>query len=103
MSVVAVEHKPLFSDEQLVQASEAAKKFGTIQERAQNIPLFVTGKNGKVKTVMLGYDLYKKIYARLAELEESENGRILRHRLDEIEEDPIGNSVSWGAIRRTNG
>jgi hypothetical protein len=98
-----MEQKPLFSDDQLIQASEAAKKFGIMQERAQNFPLFVTGKQGKIKTVLLGYGLFKKIYARLAELEEAENDRILRQRLDEVEKDAIGNSVPWDAIRRTNG
>lgn len=103
MGASAMEQKPLFNEDQLIQASEAAKKFGAMQERAQNLPLFVTGKHGKIKTVLLGYDLFKRMYARLAELEEAENDHILRQRLDEIEEDIIGNSVSWEAIRRTNG
>lgn len=100
---VAVMEKPRFTDEQLIPATEAAKKFGDTQERAQKLPLFVTGKQGKIKTVIIGYDLYEKIYARLAELEEIENERILSQRLAEIEADPIGNSVSWRAVRRTNG
>lgn len=102
MSVAVMGKKPLFNDDQLVQASDAAKKFGAIQDRAQNLPLFVTGKHGKPKTVIIGYDLYKKIYARLTQLEEAENDRILCQRLEEIEKDPVGNSVSWRSVRRTN-
>lgn len=103
MGAAVMEKKPLFSDDQLIPAADAAKKFGAMSDRAQNVPLFVTGKQGKPKTVMIGYELYAKIYARLAELEENENDRILQERLEEIKQDPIGNSVSWRSVRRTNG
>jgi hypothetical protein len=62
----------------------------------------VTGKQGKPKTVILGYDLYLNIYARLAELEEAEHAQILAARLDEINQDPNGNSVLWRSVRKTN-
>lgn len=94
--------KPLFTDEQIIPAAAAAKKFGAMSDRAQSSPLFVTGKQGKPKTVILGYELYLKIYARLAELEEAEHARSLATRLEEIKQDPIGNSVAWRSVRKTN-
>ncbi len=94
--------KPLFSDEQLIPAAAAAKKFGAMSDRAQSSPLFVTGKQGKPKTVILGYELYLKIYARLAELEEAEHAHVLATRLEEINQDPLGNSVPWRSVRKTN-
>ncbi len=95
--------KPLFTDEQLIPAAAAAKKFGAMSDRAQSSPLFVTGKQGKPKTVILGYELYLRIYARLAELEEAEHARSLTTRLEEINQDPIGNSVAWRSVQKTNG
>ena len=95
--------KPLFTDEQLIPAAAAAKKFGAMSDRAQSSPLFVTGKQGKPKTVILGYELYLKIYARLAELEEAEHARVLATRLGEITKDPISNSVPWRSVRKSNG
>ena len=103
MGGAVMEKKPLFNDDQLISASDAAKKFGVMSDRAQNIPLYVTGNQGKPKTVILGYELYVKFYARLAELEEAENDRILQERLAEIKQNPMGNSVSWKSVRKTNG
>ena len=103
MSGKVIGKKPLFTDDQLIPAAVAAKKFGAMSDRAQDGPLFVTGKQGKPKTVLLGYDLYLKIYARLAELEETVYDRTLEKRLDEIRQDPLGNSVPWRSVRKTNG
>ena len=98
----AAKKKPVFTEDQLITASDAAKKFGAMSNRAQKLPLFVTQKTGKPKTVLIGYKLYEKIYSRLAELEEASNNIVIEKRLNEIKADPIGNSVSWRDIRRTD-
>ena len=94
--------KPLFDVDQLVRATDAAKQFGKMSDRAQAQPLFVTGKTGTPKTVLSGYELYERMYARLVELEETINNQVLQARLEEVKKDPVGSSVSWRAVRRTN-
>ena len=94
--------KPLFDVDQLIRATDAAKQFGKMSDRAQAQPLFVTGKAGTPKTVLIGYELYERMYARLAELEEIMNDRVLQERLEEVKRDPVESSVSWRAVRRTN-
>lgn len=39
---------------------------------------------------------------RLAELEKAEHARSLATRLEEIKQDPLGNSVEWRSVRKTN-
>ena len=94
--------KPLFDVDQLIRATDAAKQFGKMSDRAQAQPLFVTGKAGTPKTVLIGYELYERMYARLAELEETMNDQELQARLEEVKRDPAESSVSWRAVRRTN-
>lgn len=101
MGAAVLEKEPLFSDDQLIPATQAAKKFGAMQTRAQKEPLFVTGKQGKPNTVMIGFSLYKKIYARLAELEEAEYDRVVYARMRELDENPT-ETVSWRSVRRTS-
>ena len=49
--------KPLFTDEQIIPAAAAAKKFGAMSDRAQSIPLFVTGKQAGGSELSLVKDL----------------------------------------------
>lgn len=103
MDAVISRRKPLFDIDQLIPATDAAKQFGKMSDRAQEQPLFVTGKKGTPKTVLIGYELYEQIYARLAELEEIMNDRVLQERFEEVKKDPVGSSVSWRSVRRTHG
>ena len=62
------------------------------------LQLFDTGKQGKK-----GYILRKVFFTQLTKPEAAERNRILKRRLAEIEQDPIGSTVSWKSIRRTKG
>ena len=92
-------YKPNFSVDQLVPASVASKNLGDLRKRAKKLPLFITD-NGNVDTVLIGYENYEKMYQRLMELEEKEESRILKERIDRLESDP-SLAVSWRSVRRS--
>ena len=90
--------KPSFNTDQLTTASDAAKSFGTLRKRAKQLPQFITD-NGKVDTVVLEYAYFEEMYARLKELEELQEDRILTERITRLDNDP-SSSISWKDIRR---
>ncbi len=98
MSALTME-KPTFTKEQLVSAATASKKFGDLRKRAQNCPLFITD-NGNVDTVVIGYDVYEKMFQRLIELEEKEEARLLVERMEQLDKDP-SIAIPWKTVRRT--
>lgn len=73
--------KPSFTADQLISASNAAKNFGELRKKAKNLPQFITD-NGEVDTVVVGYDYFEKMYARLKELEAKEEAFILQERMN---------------------
>ncbi len=94
-----VMRKPTFNADQLVSASTAAKTFGAIRKKAKELPQFIT-ENGEVDTVIMEYKYFEELYARLQELEEKEEERILLERISNLDEDP-SSAVSWRSVRRT--
>ena len=92
-------NKPSFNVDQLVSASLASKNFGELRKKAKCSPLFITD-NGNVDTVLIGYERYEKMYQRLVELEEREETRILKERVERLESDP-SLAISWRSIRRS--
>lgn len=89
--------KPSFNVDQLVSASLASKNFGELRKKAKKAPLFITD-NGNVDTVIICYENYEKMFQRLMELEEREDTRILRKRVERLENDP-SLAISWRSIR----
>lgn len=63
--------KPMFTAEQLIPASVAAKSFGSLRKKAKKIPQFIT-ENGVVGEVLLDYQYYEELYGRLKKLEQLE-------------------------------
>lgn len=99
MAVGSVMGKPTFGADQLVSSSDATRNFGKLRKKAKNAPQFITD-NGTVDTVILDYKYYEHLYTRLMELEEAEEARILRTRIDRLEKDPsVG--VPWHKARRS--
>ena len=88
--------KPLFTKDQLVSATLAAKSFGEIRKRAKTAPLFIT-ENGDIDTVMIDYEQYESMYIRLKEFEEA---RLLENRIEQLDDNPsLG--IPWDQVRRT--
>ncbi|MDR3585217.1 MAG: type II toxin-antitoxin system Phd/YefM family antitoxin [Desulfosporosinus sp.] len=85
--------------DQMIKASEAAKKFGYARKKAKIMPQFIT-ENGNIDSVLMDYEYYLKMCQRLVELEAKEDTRILDERIDRLENDPT-QGVSWQSIRRT--
>lgn len=90
--------KPVFSREQLIPAAVAAKKFGAVRRDAKKNTQFITD-NGQVDSVVLGIEYYEQMFARLQELEEQDEARILLERIERLEKDP-GSAIPWDAIKR---
>lgn len=66
--------KPLFTADQLISASVAAKNFGSLRKKAKQMPQLIT-ENGIVGEVLLDYKYYEELYGRLRKLEELEEKR----------------------------
>lgn len=66
--------KPLFTIDQLIPASIAAKSFGSLRKKAKKEPQFIT-ENGVVGEVLLDYQTYEELYNRLKKLEKLEQKR----------------------------
>ena len=90
--------KPKFDTDQLISASDAAKRFGELRRKAQDAQQFILD-NGKVNTVVIGYEYYEQLFARLMELEEAEEIRMLSSRIARLEREP-SSGVSWRNIRQ---
>jgi PHD/YefM family antitoxin component YafN of YafNO toxin-antitoxin module len=91
--------KPTFNADQIVSSSVASKHFGTIRKKAKIMPQFITD-NGTVDAVVLDYNYYEQLYMRLKELEEIEEARVLKERIDRLEANP-DSAVSWRKVRRS--
>lgn len=91
--------KPLFNADQLISASKAAKKFGTVRENAKKAPQYITD-NGELDSVLMGYKYFEEMFSRLKELEELDEIRVLSERIDRLDNDP-SSAISWKDIRRS--
>ena len=91
--------KPVFNADQLISASKAAKRFGSVRENAKKMPQFITD-NGEVDSVVLGYKYFEEMFSRLKELEELDETRILAERIDRLDNDP-SSAISWKDLRRS--
>jgi PHD/YefM family antitoxin component YafN of YafNO toxin-antitoxin module len=91
--------KPVITVDQIIRSSDAAKKFGSLRKNAKNKPQYISD-NGIIDSVLLSYDYFEKMYERLAELEQKEEGDILSQRIDRLNQYPES-GVSWRDIRRS--
>lgn len=91
--------KPVFNADQLTSASEAAKTFGSLRKKAKKQPQYITD-NGKVDTVVLEYGYFEEMYARLKELEQLEEDRLLFERIARLDNDP-DSATSWKDLKST--
>lgn len=64
----------MFTADQLIPASIAAKSFGSLRKKAKKIPQLIT-ENGVVVEVLLDYQYYEELYGRLKKLEQLEEKR----------------------------
>lgn len=85
--------------DQMIKASEAAKRFGYARKKAKDLPQFIT-ENGNIDSVLMDYEYYLKMYQRLVELEAKEEARVLDERIDRLENDPT-QGIPWQSIRRS--
>lgn len=89
----------LFSADQIVSASEAAKRFGELKKKAATKPQFVLS-GGKVEIVIVNFDHYEAQCKRLQELEQQVEEKLLEQRIERLEKAPSC-AVSWKSIRRS--
>ena len=95
MSGVAVMEKPAFTRDQMTNASDAARNFKAVREKAKVAPQVILD-NGDLDSVLLDYDQYERLMLRLQELEE----QILAERLERLEQDPSV-AIPWRKVRRS--
>lgn len=86
----------VFSADQIITASEAAKRFGELKKKAALRPQFILS-GGKVETVVVSFTQYEAQVRRLQELEED---ALIMKRIERLEKDPDC-AVSWEQIRRS--
>ena len=86
----------VFSADQIISASDAAKRFGELKKRAALKPQFILS-GGKVEAVVMNFYHYEAQMRRLQELEED---ALLVKRIERLEKDP-GCAVPWEQIRRS--
>ena len=86
----------VFSADQIISASDAAKRFGELKKRAALKPQFILS-GGKVETVVVDFKQYEAQMKRLQELEED---AMLVQRIERLEKDP-GCAVPWEQVRRS--
>lgn len=96
---VVMDNSIRLRSDQMIKASEAAKKFGYARKKAKDMPQFITD-NGNIDSVLMGYEYYLKMYQRLIELEAKEDTRVLSERIDRLENDPT-QGIPWQSIRRS--
>jgi PHD/YefM family antitoxin component YafN of YafNO toxin-antitoxin module len=95
MSGVAAMDKPAFTRDQIITASDAARNFKGLRQKAKSAPQVILD-NGVLDSVVLDYDQYERIVLRLQELEE----QILVERLERLEQDP-SIAIPWRKVRRS--
>ena len=86
----------VFSADQMISASDAAKRFGELKKRAAVKPQFILS-GGKVEAVVVDFKQYEAQMKRLQELEED---AMLVQRIERLEKDP-GCAVPWEQVRRS--
>lgn len=97
MGDVVIMEKPAFTVDQLVPASQAAKNFGELRKKAREKPIAITD-NGGVDTIVIGYEYFEQMYARLMELEQQNEKRVLSVRIARLDKDP-SLAIPWRTIR----
>lgn len=96
--VIGTMQKPAFTVDQLVSSTQAVKNFGELRRRAKAKPIAITD-NGDVDTIIVGYSYFEKMYARLMELEDKEEDRILGERIDRLDKDPQA-GIPWRSFKK---
>ena len=86
----------VFSADQIISASDAAKRFGELKKRAALKPQFILS-GGKVEAVVVDFKQYEAQMKRLQELEED---AMLMQRIERLEKNP-GCAVPWEQVRRS--
>ena len=86
----------VFSADQIISASDAAKRFGELKKRAALKPQFILS-GGKVEAVVVNFKQYEAQMKRLQELEED---AMLVQRIERLEKNPSC-AVPWEQVCRS--
>lgn len=100
MGVAALD-KPVFTKDQMISATEVARKFSEARKRAKKAPLGIIDRSG-LSSVLMDYDQYEKMFVYIQELEEKLLEAEVLKRSKELEADP-SSAVPWRKVRRTPG
>lgn len=79
--------KPKFTIEQVVPASQAAKKFAEVRRKAQIEPQFIS-QNNNIDSVIQSYENYEKMYMELEHLREILFDQLLSERIHKADSNP---------------
>ncbi len=90
--------KPVFSKDQMISATEIARNFKLVKQKARKAPLAILERN-ELSSVLMNYDQYEKIFEYVRVLEEQIIELKALQGLAEIEKDPSC-AIPWKSIRR---
>ena len=68
--VSVLNHKLVFSRDQVVTSTSASKNFGQIKEAARSAPVFVSDRNSGIDTVIVSFDEFERMAVELDGLRE---------------------------------
>jgi hypothetical protein len=88
--------KFFISTDQMVSATDAAKKFKFLRKKAKQEPQYILDRS-TIDSVLINFEHFQKILKRIQELEEENLLLTVSNRLEEYEKDPsIG--IPWEEI-----
>ena len=86
--VAVMDSKVVFGRDQVVTSTQASKNFGQIKQRAQIAPLFVSGRNTGIDTVIMSFDEFEAMAVELERLREQQLYEKAAQRVREADADP---------------
>ena len=87
MMGMKVMEKPQFNVDQVIPASQAAKRFAEVRRNAKTKPQFIS-QNNSIDTVIQSYENYEKMYMELESLRELLFDLHLSDRIQKAESNP---------------
>ena len=86
--VAVMEGKVVFGRDQVVTSTQASKNFGQMKRRAQAGPLFVSGRDAGIDTVIISFDDFEAMATELEQLREQRFYDEAARRVREADADP---------------
>lgn len=86
--VAVMEGKVVFGRDQVVTSTQASKNFGQMKRRAQTGPLFVSGRDAGIDTVIISFDDFEAMATELEQLREQSFYDEAARRVREADADP---------------